>query len=340
MDVTPIKATAEHRPRLVGLQYLRAIAALQVVVQHAAGAAGLTFSFPSFGVPLFFVISGFLMVAITDDRSRPAEFFKDRLIRIVPLYWIATTVIVLLLLLQGRLNPLHGLASYLFIPYGAPGAGHHFFPVLGVGWTLNYELMFYGLFALLLVFPRSALLPGLTVIFLALSVMGSYVPPAQAPVAFWCNPLILQFLAGAWVGHCWPSGRSLRALAILYILVLCTLTIVGGQLKNSVSLGILCALIVICALALEQAGGFRRPFRMLRFLGDASYSIYLWHTFVVVAATIGGRWTSVAGWPLLLITMAGSVAAGVASYVLLERPLLDALRRKRHPQAILVLAKP
>ena len=72
------------RPKLHGLQYLRAFAALQVVVFHASLAAGHPVALGSFGVPLFFVLSGFLMVAITDESSRPGPFMKDRILRIVP----------------------------------------------------------------------------------------------------------------------------------------------------------------------------------------------------------------------------------------------------------------
>lgn len=72
--------------RLFGLQYLRALAACSVVAYHSADRAGLSFAAGEAGVDLFFVLSGFLMWAITDATSRPARFLADRAKRIVPSY--------------------------------------------------------------------------------------------------------------------------------------------------------------------------------------------------------------------------------------------------------------
>ncbi len=117
---------------LFTVQALRAFAASSVVVHHimivAVQKAGYQYSFPSTaaaGVDLFFLISGFIMVYTHFDdfgkAGASASFIRRRLIRIVPLYWIATTVaIVLLIVIPSAFSTLkldwqNALFSYLFL---------------------------------------------------------------------------------------------------------------------------------------------------------------------------------------------------------------------------------
>jgi len=258
MDAASTKTMRAEQPRLIGLQYLRAIAALEVVLAHSLLAARLQAPVPPFGVPLFFVMSGFLMVAITDDRSRPWPFIKDRLVRIVPLYWIATTAAVLVLLARDAPDPVRALASYLFIPVGPPGFGQRFYPVLNVGWTLNYEMVFYAVFASLLTLPRRLLLPALSFVFLAAAASSFYVGTDAAPLGFWCNPLILQFLAGAWLGHFWSKGRSMGLPLLGCVICFFLLPLAAGHLRNALWLGLPCTLLLVATLELERSGAFAR----------------------------------------------------------------------------------
>ncbi|MEG8025680.1 acyltransferase [Sphingomonas aurantiaca] len=106
--------------RLYGLQYLRGLAACAVVAYHAADRAQRPFTVGEAGVDLFFVLSGFLMWAITDADSRPGRFLADRAKRIVPIYWIVTSV-MLAGALAGlfpavRLSVAHVVTSYAFLP--------------------------------------------------------------------------------------------------------------------------------------------------------------------------------------------------------------------------------
>src|SRR5947209_976295 len=130
----------EHLGRLHNIQYLRGIAALGVVAFHAALTAGVPFRMGAFGVDIFFVISGFLMVAITNVNSRQAPFLRDRIVRVVPLYWIATLV-VYLADRRYTSGPDQLVSSLMFIPRGHSADAPWFFPVLNVGWTLNYEML-------------------------------------------------------------------------------------------------------------------------------------------------------------------------------------------------------
>jgi exopolysaccharide production protein ExoZ len=134
-----------RRVKVVSIQYLRAVAALGVVAYHAGIEAGWANTWPlegmSAGVDIFFVISGFIMW-ITTDRTgmKPIEFWRRRIERIVPLYWIVTTLAVLVAIgstsLGGKTNLWHVVSSYLFLPSTNPDTGK-LEPIVSPGWSLN-----------------------------------------------------------------------------------------------------------------------------------------------------------------------------------------------------------
>lgn len=134
------------------LQILRGIAALLVVFYHAR----LVFDIPHdswfyalsgigyAGVNLFFIISGFIMCYTTDRRTGPLKFMGRRLVRIAPLYW-------LILLFHAGFHSLTDPQTYLsmlFIPLSVQSPPFLGFAAWTVGWTLNYEMFFYPVFAL------------------------------------------------------------------------------------------------------------------------------------------------------------------------------------------------
>ncbi len=130
--------------RLSSLELLRFVAALLVVLFHLP-----SIGIGEFGVDIFFVISGYVMMLSTATGSH--QFLLKRLIRIVPLYWAATLAVFLIALLIPSLlnntsaNLVHLIKSLLFVPFDKNGTGHQ--PLLTIGWTLNFEMYFYLLFA-------------------------------------------------------------------------------------------------------------------------------------------------------------------------------------------------
>lgn len=147
--------------RFASLDGFRAIAAFGVVLYHVAGNAGLTRdgSFASsmlgnlgnFGVAVFFLLSGFLLyrpfVAAHLTREKApgwASFYWNRLIRILPGYWLALTAFLLLVGLQGggaADRPFdHYLTLYTLTQVYRPSFG---FSALTVAWTLCIEVAFY-----------------------------------------------------------------------------------------------------------------------------------------------------------------------------------------------------
>jgi len=188
---------------LLSIQYLRALAALSVVAFHACQWMRIPFDIGSAGVDVFFVISGFIMWRTTSESGvKPMEFLRKRAIRIVPLYWMVTLALLASALAfpdsfrDVQPTPWHVFASLAFVqhlnPIGLP------FPLLPIGWTLNYEVVFYLMFAGALLVPKAHRAMALTLALAGLTLFGFIYPPAYIML---CNPLLLEFAAGMWLAR-------------------------------------------------------------------------------------------------------------------------------------------
>jgi peptidoglycan/LPS O-acetylase OafA/YrhL len=290
--------------KLHSLQAIRAIAAWLVVIDHVllelsgnrpeAALTHVGWTLGSLGVDAFFVISGFIMVHIGwHSFGRPAaaaDFLRRRLTRIAPLYWLAT----LAALAYHRVSATHGAHagwsdvahSFAFIPYvNEEGAWS---PILPQGWTLSYEMMFYGIFALGLFLPRRAALPAIGVALAALVILG----PLQRneTVAYLASPIVLWFVLGMGLAVLWRWRR------------------------------------------LREPGWLARAAQLLEPFGDASYSTYLAHGFVLTMLL--RLWTMRIGPPslwILPVSLAAATAVGWATHMAVERPLLRLAVSARNP---------
>lgn len=299
--VDSLRPAIESR-KLASIQYLRGFAAVAVVVSHAAnsllGHEGhlLDFDLGAYGVDVFFVLSGFIMFYTSFDlRMRPGDFLVKRLIRIVPLYLILTTamfaMVVLLPRSFNRESPdvVAYLASILFIPHWNPRA-HNLEPLIGQGWTLNYEMFFYVLFALAL-FIRSRYNAFFVLPVIALLVALGHQHPVENPAYLtYTDPLMLEFCLGIVVAAAFkfgnaPSSRWPAFLFAILAAITAYLYTFHADLHGLVSLrpvmiGIPCSLLVIAAVTLERSGRLPK-WSYLLLLGDASYSLYLVHGFIL-----------------------------------------------------------
>lgn len=329
--------------RLSGLQYVRGIAACGVLAYHAADRAGVRLGLGEAGVDLFFVLSGFLMWAITDETSRPGTFLLDRLKRILPGYWAATSV-MLAGALAGlfpavRLTVGHVFASYAFLPWISPSNGQ-VWPLLVPGWTLNYEMAFYGLFAFVLLVPRGRQLGLLTLVLAGLALAGGVLRPESTAMRFYTDPHILEFLGGLWLGWLWEKGGPSPALAPLLALAAVLGFAVSQMLPvgwpKPALFGLPALLAVAAVLGRERWPGGIGGWPLLEGLGDASYSIYLWHT---LGLSVSARVAHMLGLPVLpaiALHVATGLAVGLAGYALVERPMIRhfAARRRRLREAV------
>lgn len=332
-------APTSSAPRTyLGVQYARAAAALGVLGFHAAQRAGMDFAVGARGVDLFFVISGFIMWTIsTRERRTPSSFLWARLERIVPLYWLATLFMIaaafagLFPTLRQELTWPHILQSLAFIPHFAPGSGQ-IWPVLVPGWTLVFEMFFYLVFAAFLVLPQRLQLSLLTGLFTSLVAAGLVFKPSDALGQTITNPLVLEFVAGVWLAVVLRGGRSLPPLFALsaVALGLTVLLIVPfwGGLAERLTCLVGAALCIAGVVSLDLRGATPN-LRAPRFLGDASYSTYLWHGVAVSAAAVLGGRLALSPWTVILVAVIGGFIAGAVSHLLIERPLAGLIRACR-----------
>lgn len=340
---------------LPGVQVLRAVAALMVVLHHAELSVLLGFGFArvpillvgSAGVDIFFVISGFIML-VSSRRLFGAPggartFLLRRLIRIVPLYWAVTSIYVAAFLFApaalGRaVSGATMAASYLFWPQvGLDGTFH---PVLVVGWTLNYEMFFYALFALAVALPQPRAVLVVTVGLLAVVALAKLSGPPSSPLAFWGEPIVLEFAAGIALGLAYE--RRLFVPITVAILVACVAAatfvaqigqpIPGGWPR--LMLYGLPALSLVGSVVLARPNERRsRLPASLVFLGDASYSLYLVHLLALTAVRlVAGRLgltpeTAIEAVGFVVASVAAAIVVACFSYVLFERPVTRLLRR-------------
>jgi exopolysaccharide production protein ExoZ len=350
------------RQKFLTIQYLRGFAAMTVLTSHALIYPLVEEDLTSarlgwLGVVLFFVISGFIMVAVTGEGTFSArDFLRRRVVRIVPMYWAATLLAGGLALFAPHIfkstifNAGQLLESLLFIPFYNDGS-HGIHPIYKLGWTLNYEMFFYVCFALLAFLSAGRRVIVLTLAFTLLAIIGLVVQPEAAIPKFYTGFMPLAFCAGAWLGLATLRGR----IAKLSSRIMFVTGIVGAaglvegiatNHDNFVYDGMaFIGLVIFATATVTLAVRYERQiprFAFLEKLGDASYSIYLAHIYVVaivshIAFTFLDPMDFWANDLVAAICIVGGTIAGLLLYRLVEKPLLDAVNAmmgsKRRPKS-------
>jgi exopolysaccharide production protein ExoZ len=362
--MTPIMPTELKPPSsgLLSIQALRGFAVMGVVLMHIPLYLALRLGAPNVlpqfdvgaaGVDVFFVISGFVMVYASERLfAQPGAtrvFLLRRVARIVPMYWAATTILLAYLLLQYRdIGAATGgsswgyvVASYLFFPT-VRGDGSDM-PLLSVGWTLLYEAFFYLVFGLLIVLPRRrsiAVIGGLLCVVVVLGIV--FRPPY--PFAYWFNPIILEFVCGMAIAIAYRDGFRLPRWAVWALLAAGLGALAwswsqgqafGPQSPWRFPLWGLPAVAIVAALTLTRVPVSRNAFwRVFAFLGDASYSLYLFHTLTLtLPRLVLTRWIDPAAAPWLYVAamLVAALLPGILIYLFVEQPLTKTLQRWIEP---------
>ncbi|MER8954742.1 acyltransferase [Mesorhizobium sp. M0833] len=333
MKIIPQNDHASPRriQQYTSIQILRGLAALMVVTYHLPAALGmLDLDIPvlNSGVDLFFVISGFVMVLSTENR-RPDHraFLMQRFTRVVPFYWVMTFLMVAALwLFADRAVSLEQTTnSLLFIPYLDTVTGY-VQPVLGVGWTLNLESLFYILFAATMSFGKWTQMAAVGVVFaIAVAVRIIFKPAADTVLFFYTTPILFEFLAGMALGHL--VGRLTRlpavlgASALVFAIMSMLVMVLGFNLPRTLAQGLPALILVAACISLESYFRLFAP-RVLARLGDASYSLYLTHPIVLLATAPVVASANVSPWLAGMVLVAACIAVSLASYSFIEKPIL------------------
>jgi exopolysaccharide production protein ExoZ len=339
-----------RRPTFLGLQVLRVMAAVLVLITHSGFYASerLDRSFRywqtgAVGVELFFVISGFVMVYssvnLIGDPKGWLVFIQRRIIRIVPMYWLATTIKLVVMVLAGefvlhaRLSPLHTAMSYLFLP--ARNSDGNVFPLLGVGWTLNFEMLFYLLFAVAL-FLRVSVFKYVGIFLFTLATGALFRQDNWPAASVFLDPIVLDFFFGMLIARACLQGKYLpRGLAVLSVFAGLLLLLVFPTTIGHTSLAGVAAVMVIAGVVGLETWLTWIPGWLL-YLADASYVIYLFHPLVAPAAPVI---LSKLGMPYPLLSIALSVCfallTGCFIHKLVEKPVTLLLKRAVEAQSLI-----
>lgn len=350
------------------LQVLRGWAAILVVWYHChtmlvkrSGELGYTegiwtvrdhplAKFGAIGVDIFFILSGFIIFYTTWHASLTwREFAVRRWIRIYPLWWAALALTCSVALIPGATESFTWLElvySTTLIPYFSESG--ELKPIIEVGWTLNYEILFYLVFSLFIALNPMKRLLWVTVVFALTVLIGRSIDIDSALLSVASNPKTLEFVSGGWLAYWyirgartpgWVFGVLLGALAIMFAGFMTSEAwrVFGGKF-----LGIRYWMALITLyLALFYGPLVKRQFGKLSLLlGDASYSIYLFHSLALTVAS--GLWKRdflvppdwVSPWLLWGALVTAVCVYGVLVHLIIERPLLAWCRQRLIGKAV------
>jgi exopolysaccharide production protein ExoZ len=302
------------------------------------------------GVRVFFVISGFIMTYITREDS--SQFLVQRLIRIVPLYWLCTLPFVAMWFKgSGRAwadgSIVNIAKSLFFFPYR--DANGDVMPLLAVGWTLNLEIFFYALFALSLAITRRWA-PVLTcAALIAAKIVHRQLGCSALLCEFYGHEYTTFLIEGVISFYIW---KGLEPYAFRWRLIVAPLGgvsvvifllwnvhppfAVATQQWFPFPLYYLMPPLLVTSALLLHSARFRWKWRLALLMGDASYALYLTHTIVIEIfrvsrnklvgdqiAILHPKESIITAGALLVIC---SLVAIVVHYRV-ERPVIQALRR-------------
>src|SRR4028118_1479083 len=347
------QSSTPHK-KLKLLQVYRGIAAVLVVMFHlneiSTGILNQVTFFNLFqggwsGVDYFFVLSGFIMVYVhrsaIGKKDQLKSFLVKRAVRIYPIYWIITlTLLCFFIVIPAFANNQdlglgHVIGSLLLIPQNGK-------PILVVGWTLTYELYFYFLFSIAIWLKPKHSKPILS-IWLFVTILH-FCKIVKFPDSFLLLNLVfgnmnLEFVLGCLAAYIVIKYNNklgkyrwiLFGIANLGYVILGMLVAWRNiEFERIITFGVLAALLIIAATSIDLKDSPKIPY-LLIFLGDASYSIFLTHSPLMLAITKIlqkanlGKYFDGFFAPAILAVFA--VVFGCIFYFLIEKPLTVFLRQ-------------
>ena len=335
---------------ILSIQYLRAIAVMLVVFSHTIWkniqTDGSTLHWwhhaGTFGVDIFFIISGFIMVFITQKIHQEPKtvqtFLKKRFIRIVPLYWFYSIIaLTIFLLIPEKINSGGGeteiLKSFFLLPLNIDEKY-----LVGVGWTLHYEFLFYILFSFGLFFIR---VWGniLVALLLILSITSSFFLPNEGVNYLFynfLNVIFIEFLLGIFLYHILEKIPRIHWLISLFLLSLSLWLFISIFNDKSftgihrIDAGLTAFIISFSIISLESIWK-KREVKFLSKIGDASYSTYLLHPFVLAAiAILSNKFSGFLPkneYFLIILMFTTSIFVGYLAHLWIEKPLIRGVKK-------------
>ena len=338
------------RKKLILIQFSRALVPLLVMLFHVSESMNIYWNYSLFhltllplsgGVNYFFALSGFMLYYIYHNKfTQPHElkgYLLNRFIRVYPLYWVLTFVAILVFLLfpyLGEITYRSVISSILLIPDPS-----ELVPVLDVAWSLVHTIYFYLIFAVLFISKRYVSKVFLFIFaFISVAFVEGMIWSEYDLINFLFNEYNLIFLAGIWSAFFILKYRINTKLSVL----LAAIGLIGFPLtwlnyifkviplNFDLSTGVSSVLIIVGLGTIDLQKSIIIP-KLLNYLGNASFAIYLSHNLVLnlvselfsriyVFETLGGVLTSI-----ILMILATIVGCFVHSFI--EQPIIRVLKR-------------
>lgn len=343
---------------LLSIQICRGLAAFCVLLFHLGGAlaAPKYFNQPLFseffcaggalGVDFFFVLSGFIIATVhwrdIGNSARLPTYLYKRFVRIYPLYWIVFFAVWALALLMPNLSVPNDFVSVfnaaVLLPQDPKVVGGTGAPVIIVAWSLQYEMLFYTFFALLIANKNLGLVAaGLFVGWLVAGWLFEW----RVPLGFLVPMRLMLFAAGMLValvvrsGMWAPAGRPAALAGATGFFVLAVVVSLGGGTYTlntpiwSALFGAAAALLIF-GLAVMERQGWKPRWQAGVHLGDASYALYLAHYPIISVVCKAAVVIGLAGLVGAAITWVAAIVicigVALALHLGIERPLMKSSR--------------
>ncbi|MBD2345353.1 acyltransferase family protein [Anabaena subtropica] len=295
----------KSKKRLYTIQVLRGVAAILIVLVHCNLIFNQNyeqdfffriFNFGGSGVDFFFVLSGFIMLYIHQHdighKNKIQSFLFKRFTRIYPIYWLILSLKLSLNLLPSyeadinQRNIVEVIKAFLLLPQDRNILSDSF---LGVSWTLSFELLFYLVFTLLIILPRKFSYP-IVFAWLLMTISNFMdvinIPEESLLLNFLFNSYNLEFALGCCAAYLFSTRKINLGMPLIFLgAFLYTFSAVNSyygiiKLSTIISFGIPSTFLVLGCASWENRNNIQIP-NWLVYIGDASYSIYLVHGFII-----------------------------------------------------------
>nr|WP_234276170.1 acyltransferase [Klebsiella aerogenes] len=341
------------RRKFESIQFLRFIAAFLVLITHSTfyvheryDQSVRVIKEGSIGVDIFFVISGFVILLSSIKRDGGFEdglsFTIKRLIRIVPMYWIATTVKVIALVavpaavLHATLDPERIIMSYFFLPSVTPDGRWE--PILGVGWTLVFEMFFYLLFALAL-FARKNPVYLSSFVILSFSAISTMRTPEWPVQTMYLDKILLYFVIGmlCYILIAKTNRKTMRVITYSLLSVSAIFLVRKITYHEPLITRLSFETFVFVTtffLSIIQCESLFRGWlaKVTGLFGDASYSTYLFHPLIApvvpaIFSKLSNNGLHINPMFVIVVTIAVAFATTILIHILIEKRITGILKK-------------
>lgn len=262
------------------IQIFRGIAALLVLLFHSGYYAerygsesflAAVFSFGHAGVEFFFVLSGFVIYLIhkkdLHTPQRADNYLKKRFLRIYPTFFVTHVFLVMVYTVLEKKSIIAFMKALIFLPHE-----NSFY--LTVAWSITYEVVFYLLFLLFILLPlRSAI--GISIVVCCILFFSTVIPFEPGYLAMFIAGVVAVELRSR---VAWLAESRIVFLAGNLIFLASGYLEVRQGLNFGFGYALGAFLILVSCTTFEN---FFERRKFLLYLGEASYSIYLFHTIAL-----------------------------------------------------------